>query len=73
MSDGWSDRKNHSICNFLVNNPKGTIFFSISGHVWHYQDEGTRVCNARWIRGKDRGRKFVQVVTNNVASYKVVG
>nr|GEV11516.1 zinc finger, CCHC-type [Tanacetum cinerariifolium] len=23
MSDGWSDRKNRSICNFLVNSPKG--------------------------------------------------
>lgn len=28
MSDGWSDRKNRSICNFLVNSPKGTIFLA---------------------------------------------
>ena len=26
MSDGWSDKKRKSICNFLVNSPKGTIF-----------------------------------------------
>nr|GEX84810.1 zf-BED domain-containing protein [Tanacetum cinerariifolium] len=28
MSDGWSDQKNRSICNFLVNSPKGTIFLA---------------------------------------------
>ncbi|CAL5438641.1 unnamed protein product [Camellia sinensis] len=28
MSDGWSDRKRRSICNFLVNSPNGTIFLS---------------------------------------------
>jgi len=27
MSDGWTDKKRCSICNFLVNNHKGTIFF----------------------------------------------
>jgi len=26
MSDGWTDKKRRSICNFLVNSPKGTIF-----------------------------------------------
>ena len=26
MSNGWSDKKRRSICNFLVNIPKGTIF-----------------------------------------------
>ena len=26
MSDGWTDKKRRLICNFLVNNPKGTIF-----------------------------------------------
>ena len=26
MSDGWTDRKRRSICNFLVNSPKGTVF-----------------------------------------------
>ncbi|KAH1034436.1 hypothetical protein GYH30_054730 [Glycine max] len=26
MSDGWTDKKRHSICNFLVNSPKGTVF-----------------------------------------------
>ena len=24
MSDGWTDKKRRSICNFLVNSPKGT-------------------------------------------------
>ena len=28
MSDGWSDINNRSICNFLVNSPKGTIFLA---------------------------------------------
>ena len=26
MSDGWTDKNRRSICNFLVNSPKGTIF-----------------------------------------------
>ncbi|XP_039144882.1 uncharacterized protein LOC120282190 [Dioscorea cayenensis subsp. rotundata] len=26
MSDGWSDRKNRSLINFLVNSPSGTVF-----------------------------------------------
>ncbi|XVF19515.1 hypothetical protein REPUB_Repub11eG0117200 [Reevesia pubescens] len=26
MSDAWTDKKRRSICNFLVNSPKGTIF-----------------------------------------------
>jgi len=26
MSNGWTDKKRCSICNFLVNSPKGTIF-----------------------------------------------
>lgn len=28
MSDGWTDRKRRSICNFLVNSPKGTVFLT---------------------------------------------
>jgi len=31
MSDGWTDKKRHCICNFLVNSPKGTVFFC---HRW---------------------------------------
>ena len=26
LSDGWSNRNRRSICNFLVNRPKGTVF-----------------------------------------------
>ena len=26
MSDGWTDKKRRSICNFLGNSPKGTVF-----------------------------------------------
>jgi len=33
MSDGWTDKKRCCICNFLVNSPKGTIFFVISGYL----------------------------------------
>ena len=28
ITDGLSDRKRHSICNFLVNSPKGAVFSS---------------------------------------------
>ena len=27
MSDGWTDKKRRCICNFLVNSPKGIVFF----------------------------------------------
>ena len=26
MTDGWTDKKRRTIINFLVNNPKGTMF-----------------------------------------------
>ena len=28
MSDGWSDKKNRSLINFLVNSPSGTFFLN---------------------------------------------
>ena len=28
MSDGWTDKKKKSICNFLVNSPKGAVFLA---------------------------------------------
>lgn len=29
LSDGWSDMRNRSLINFLVNNPHGTVFLKI--------------------------------------------
>ena len=38
MSDGWTDKKRRSICNFLVNSPKGTSFFIICRHISYIQN-----------------------------------
>ncbi|KAL4558394.1 hypothetical protein LXL04_036594 [Taraxacum kok-saghyz] len=73
MSDGWSDRKNRSICNFLVNSPKGTIFLAsidtsnimkTKEHVFAMLDEFVEKIGEEHV---------VQVVTDNAANYKAVG
>ncbi|KAL7597752.1 hypothetical protein Lser_V15G21850 [Lactuca serriola] len=70
MSDGWSDRKNRSICNFLVNSPRGTIFLAsidtsniikTKEHVFAMLDDFVE---------KIGEENIVQVVTDNAANYK---
>ncbi|KAK8942544.1 hypothetical protein KSP39_PZI009067 [Platanthera zijinensis] len=73
MSDGWSDRKRRSICNFLVNSPKGTVFLSsidtsdiskTSEKVFQMLDE---------VVEKVGEENVVQVVTDNASNYKAAG
>ncbi|GKA96869.1 mutator type transposase [Tanacetum coccineum] len=72
MSDGWSDRKNRSICNFYVNNPKGTIFLTSidTSYISKTKDVFTMLDEFVEKIGEDH---VVQVVTDNVANYKAVG
>lgn len=73
MSDGWTDRKRRSICNFLVNSPKGTVFLtsvdtsSISktaDKVFEMLDE---------IVERVGEENVVQIVTDNASNYKAAG
>ncbi|KAF7832439.1 zf-BED domain-containing protein/DUF659 domain-containing protein/Dimer_Tnp_hAT domain-containing protein [Senna tora] len=73
MSDGWTDRKRRSICNFLVNSPKGTVFMysldtsdisKTTDKVFEMLDE---------MVGTVGEENVIQVITNNAANYKAAG
>ncbi|XP_017423543.2 uncharacterized protein LOC108332746 [Vigna angularis] len=73
MFDGWSDRKRRSICNFLVNSPKGTIFLysldtsdisKTADKVFKMLDDVVEFVGQENV---------VQVVTDNAANFKAVG
>ena len=63
MIDGWTDKKRRTIINFLVNNPKGTVFLkSIDASAISKTAE------------KEVGEEnVIQVVTDNAANYKAAG
>ena len=73
MSDGWTDRKHRSICNFLVNSPKGTIFLASidTSDIIKTKDKVFSMLD-EYIE-KIGEKHVVQVVTDNAASYKVAG
>jgi hypothetical protein len=73
MSDAWTDRKRRSICNFLVNSPKGTVFLAsvdtsdiskTADKVFAMLDDVVEIV------GEDN---VVQIVTDNAANYKAAG
>ncbi|XP_057808409.1 uncharacterized protein LOC131022882 [Salvia miltiorrhiza] len=73
LSDGWSDMRNRSLINFLVNNQYGTMFLKTV-------DASDVVKNAQKLFelldevveeiGEDH---VVQVITDNVVAYKAAG
>jgi len=73
MSDGWSDRRDRHLINFLVNSPEGTYFLESV-------DASAEVHDAFMLAdllekkieeiGKDN---VVQVITDNGANYKAAG
>ena len=73
MSDGWTDKKRRSICNFLVNSPKGTVFMysldtsdisKTADKVFKMLDDVVELVGEENV---------VQVVTDNAANLKAVG
>ncbi|CAN1153510.1 hypothetical protein LINPERPRIM_LOCUS14744 [Linum perenne] len=73
MSDGWIDRKRRSICNFLVNSPKGTIFIE-SLDTSHYSKNTQKVFEMLDEVVEKVGKEnFIQVITNNASAYKAAG
>ncbi|XP_057755684.1 uncharacterized protein LOC130974860 [Arachis stenosperma] len=73
MSDGWTDKKRHSICNFLVNSPKGTVFlYSLdTSDISKTTDKVVKMLeDAVEFVGEEN---VVQIVTDNAANYKAAG
>ncbi|BAT78621.1 hypothetical protein VIGAN_02132200, partial [Vigna angularis var. angularis] len=73
MSDGWTDRKRRSICNFLVNSPRGTVFLysldtsdisKTADKVFKMLDDVVEFVGEENV---------VQVVTDNAANFKAAG
>lgn len=73
MSDGWSDRKIRSICNFLINSPRGSVFLSSidTSDISKTADKVFDMLDA--VVDKIGEENVVQVVTNNAANYKAAG
>ncbi|XP_016177771.1 uncharacterized protein LOC107620063 [Arachis ipaensis] len=73
MSDGWTDKKRRSICNFLVNSPKGTFFlYSLdTSDISKTTDKVVKMLeDAVEFVGEEN---VVQIVTDNAANYKAAG
>jgi len=73
MTDGWTDKKRRTIINFLVNIPKGTVFLkSIDASAISKTAE--KVFDMMDNIVEEVGEEnVIQVVTDNVENYKVVG
>ena len=73
MSNGWTDRKERSLMNFLVNSSRGTKFMK-SIDVSSMVKTGAKLFELldSWEEevGEDNG---VQVTTNNASNYVAAG
>ena len=73
MSDGWSDKKRKSICNFLVNSPKGTIFL-YPINTSNISKTAKKVCQMLdEVLDRVGEENVMQLVTDNAANYKLAG
>ncbi|XP_020203984.2 uncharacterized protein LOC109789440 [Cajanus cajan] len=73
MSDGWTDKKRRSICNFLINSPKGTVFlYSLdTSDISKTADKVFKMLDD--VVNYVGEENVVQVVTDNAANYKAAG
>ena len=69
MSDGWSDKKRRSLCNFLENSPSGTVFLS-SLDTSDISKTGQKVFEMLDEVVEKIGER---VVTDNDSNYKLTG
>eukprot|EP00253_Pinus_taeda_P021780 PITA_21780 len=69
MSDGWTDRKDRTLLNFLVHCPKGTMFIKSVNASTHIKDVAT-ICELLDGFIREIGvQNVVQVITDNAANY----
>ncbi|XP_042466180.1 uncharacterized protein LOC122048713 [Zingiber officinale] len=73
MSDGWTDQRKRTMCNFLVNSPSGTVFLSsvettdiskTADKIFEMLDD---------VVEKVGEENVVQIVSDNAANYKAAG
>ncbi|XP_038690695.1 uncharacterized protein LOC119989295 isoform X2 [Tripterygium wilfordii] len=73
MSDTWTNKKGRSICNFLVNSWKGTIFLE-SIDTSNFSKTAKKVFEMlENVVEKVGEENVVQVITDNDAAYKAAG
>jgi len=70
MYDGWTNKKRRSICNFLVNNPKGTVLlYSLdTSNISKIDDKVLMMLDD--VVNFVGEENVVQVITDNAANYK---
>ena len=74
MTDGWTDRRRRTILNFLVNSPKGTVFFLKSIDASDICETADKIFRMMDDVVEEVGEEnVIQVVTDNAANYKAAG
>ncbi|XP_073290495.1 uncharacterized protein [Primulina huaijiensis] len=73
MADGWTDRKNRTLINFLVNDPRGTVFIeSVDGS--SYSHTGAKLFDLFNKYVQQIGAKnVVQIVTDSASANILAG
>lgn len=73
MSDGWTDRRQRTLINFLVNSAKGTVFME-SVDASGYMKTGEKVFELldKFVE-KIGEENVVQVITDNGSNFKLAG
>ena len=73
MSDGWTDRKQRTLINFLVNSAKGTVFMK-SVDASAYMKTGEKIFELLDNFVEKVGEKnVVQIITDNGSNFKKAG
>ncbi|XP_058010208.1 uncharacterized protein LOC110670461 [Hevea brasiliensis] len=73
VADGWTDKKQRTLINFLVNSPKGTVFME-SVYASEYSKTGNKMYDLlnRFVERVEEAN-VVQVVTDNASNCVLVG
>lgn len=73
MSDGWTDGKNRSIINFLINSPAGTMFYKSVDASDSIKDGNLLLKYLDDVVEEIGEENVVQVITDNHSSYVSAG
>ncbi|XP_062103247.1 uncharacterized protein LOC133814276 [Humulus lupulus] len=73
LSDGWSDMRNRSLINFLVNNPYGTVFLKTIGASDCVKDAQKLFELLDGVVEEIGEDIVIQAITDNASAYKATG
>jgi hypothetical protein len=73
MSDGWTDQRSHTILNFLIACPKGTMFFKLVDASDQVKDANLLFRLLDEVVEEVGVQNVVQVITDNAANYVATG